>query len=137
MLKKSKIRAEELLAEENYSEELLLQNAKDGNVDEKEISIARKIYSFLRSVETRQCLVSTEKDQTKNQIRASVRKLYTRKLLVRWSVAATILFAVILTSVLYFQVNSTTEIVNFAQTLTNIKAENNTLIYSTPHLQYH
>lgn len=128
MLKKSKIRAEEILAEENYSEELLLQNAKDDNVDENEIRIARNIYSFLRSVETRHCLVSTEKEQTKNQIRATVRKLYTRKLLVRWSVAATILFAVILTPVLYFQVNSTTEIVNFAQTLNHVKAGNNTRI---------
>jgi len=125
---KSKLRAEDLLAEEKISEELLSQNAKDDNVDENEIRIARKIYSFLRSVETRHCLVSTEKEQTKNQIRASVRKLYTRKLLVRWSVAATILFAAILTSVLYFQVISTTEIVSFAQTLNHVKAGNNTRI---------
>lgn len=144
---KSKIQAEELLATENFTEELLSQNAKDGNLDENEIRIARNLYSFLRSVETRQCvetrqgvktrqdvetrqcLVSTtEKEQTKDRIRSSVRKLSIKRHLVRWSVAATILFAVMITLVNYYRVNSTTEIVNFAQTLTNIKAENDTRI---------
>ncbi len=65
MIRESKIRAEELLAGENFSKELLSQNAKDGNVDENEIRIARYIYSFLRPsnenrlVETRHCLVSS------------------------------------------------------------------------------
>ena len=48
MFKKSKIRAEEILAEDNFSEELLSQHAIDGDVDENEIRIARKIYSFLQ-----------------------------------------------------------------------------------------
>jgi transmembrane sensor len=126
MLRKSKIKAEELLAEENFSEELLSQNAKDGNVDENEIRIARKVYSFLRS--SSESLIDSEKEQTKNHIRSSIRKLYTKKLLVRWSIAATLLFAAILTSVVYIRISSTTEIVNFAQTLNHIKAGNNTRI---------
>lgn len=126
MLRKSKIRAEELLAEENFSEELLSQDAKDGNIEEYEIRIARNIYSFLRS--SSESLTHLEKGQTKNQIRSSVRKLSMKRQLFRWSVAATILLAAILTSVGYFRINSTTEIVNFAQTLTNIKAESDTRI---------
>ena len=126
MLRKSKKRAEEILAEENFSEELLLQNAKDGNLDENEILIARNINSFLRS--SSESLTNSEKEKTKNQIRLSVRKLSRKRQLVRWLVAATILVAAILTSIGYFQVKSTTEIVNFAQTMTKIKAGNHTRI---------
>lgn len=128
MSSKSKMRAEELLAGENFSEELLSQNAKDRNVDENEIRIARKVYFFLRSAETRHGLVSTEKEQTKNQIRLSVRRLFIKRQLVTWSIAATLLFGVILTSVVYFRTSSSSQILNFAQTLSNIKAENSTRI---------
>jgi len=123
---KPKKRAEELLAEEKFSEELLSQNAKDGNIDENEIRIARNIYSSLRS--SGSILSNSEKEQTKNQIRSSVRKLSMKRLLVRWSVAATILLAAIVTSVGYLRINSTTEIVSFAQTLNHVKAENHTRI---------
>ena len=128
MSSKSKMRAEDLLARENFSEELLVQEAKEGNVDKNEMRIAGKIYSFLRSVETRHCLVSTEKEQTKNQIRLSVRRLFIKRQLVTWSVAASLLFAAILTSVVYFRTSSSSQILNYAQTLTNIKAENSTRI---------
>ena len=126
MRRKSKIQAEELLAEENFSQELLSQNVKDGNLDKNEIRITRNIYSFLRS--SSECLTDWEKVQTKNQIRFSVRKFSMKRQLIRWSVAASILLAAILTSVGYLRINSTTEIVNFAQTLTNTKVENNTRI---------
>jgi transmembrane sensor len=123
---KSKMRAEELLTEENFSEEFLSQNAKDRKADENEIRIARNIYSFLSS--SSESMTNSEKEQTKNQIRHSVSKHSRKKHLVRWSVAASILLASILTSIGYFSKNSTTEIVNFAHTLTNIKSENSTLI---------
>lgn len=126
MIKKSKLRAEDLLAEENFSEELLSQISKDGIVDENEIRITRNIYSFLLS--SSECLINCEKEQTKNQIRFTVRKLSMKRQLVRWSVAASLFLAVILTSIGYFRVNSRTAIANYAQTLTNIKAENSTRI---------
>jgi hypothetical protein len=126
MGKKSKIRAEELLAAEKFSEELLSQNEKDGKVDENETRIARNIYSFLRN--SNGGLTHSEKELTKNQIKFSIRKLTIRRLLVRWSVAATLLTAAILTSIGYFSGNSSTEIVQFAQTLDKIKAGNSTRI---------
>ena len=126
MLKKTKLRAEDLLAEDNFSEELLLQNAKEGIIDENEILIARKIYSFLHN--SSDSLTDTEKEQTKNQIRTSVRRLSMKRYHLIWSVAATILLAAIVTYVGYFWINSKPEIVNFAQTQPQIKAENNTRI---------
>ena len=126
MLKKTKLRAEDLLAEDNFSEELLLKNAKEGIIDENEILIARKIYSFLHN--SSDSLTDTEKEQTKNQIRTSVRRLSMKRYHLIWSVAATILLAAIVTYVGYFWINSKPEIVNFAQTQPQIKAENNTRI---------
>jgi hypothetical protein len=126
MLKKSKKSAEELLAAEKFSEELLLQLERDGKVDENETMIVRNIYTFLRN--SNGGLTHSEKEQTKNQIKFSIRKLSIRRLMVRWSVAATLLMAAILTSIGYFRVNSSTEIVQFAQTLDNIKIGNSTRI---------
>lgn len=124
MSEKSKIQAEELLARENFSEELLSQNAIDGTIDESEIHIAQNIYSFLLS--SSESLTNSEKEHTKNKIRYSVRKLSIKKHLVWWSVAATILLAAIITSIGYFRINSTPEIINFAQTLTHVTKEKNT-----------
>ena len=126
MPKKSRIPAEEILAKENFSEEHLSQIANDGTIDEKEIQIARKIYSFLRYYSGG--LNFSESENIKNQIRYSVRKLSRRRQIVRWSIAATLLLASIVTSIGYFNSKPTNEIVNFAQTLTNIKARNETCI---------
>jgi len=126
MFKKSRIRAEDLLAEENFSEDLLSQNSKEGNIDENEKRLAQIIYSFLSSSSKR--LTNSEKEQTENKIRISVRKLYVKRQLVRWSIAASILLVSLVTSVVYFQQNSTPEIVNFAQTLSNVKVDNSTRI---------
>ena len=126
MPRKSKIRAEELLAKENFSEELISQNANDVAADENENRIARNMYSFLRS--SVESLTILEKEQTKNRIRFSVRNLSRKRLLVRLAIAASILLVAILTSVGYFRMNSDMEIANFAETLNHIKAENNTRI---------
>lgn len=126
MHKDSKICAEQLLAEDHFSEKLLTQKAKDGVIDDHEIGIARDIYTFLQASGER--LTYSDKEQTKNEIRISVRKVYLKRQLVRWSVAASILLAAMITAVEYLQPNSTTEIVSFVQTLRNIKAENNTRI---------
>jgi len=122
----SKISAEELLAKENFSEQLLSQYAKDGVVDEEEIRITQKIYTVLNSPSEE--MISFEKDQTRNQIKHSVRKLKTQRLLVRLSVAATLLLAAIITSVGFLRVNSTTDLVNFAQALATVKGVNETRI---------
>ncbi len=122
----SKISAEELLAKENFSEQLLSQYAKDGVIEEEEISITQKIYSAINT--SNEQLISFEKDQTRNQIKHSVRKLKTKRLLVRLSVAATLLLAAIITSVGFLRVNSTTDIVTFAQALTTAKGVNETRI---------
>ena len=126
MFRRSKIRAEEVLAEENFSEELLSHKANDGNISENEIQIARKVYSFLLS--SGESLSNHEKEQTRNKIRLSVRNLSRKRRLVSWSVAATLLLAAILTSVGYLRINSITEIINFAETLNHTKVENSTLI---------
>src|SRR5665648_230226 len=126
MFRKSKIRAEELLAKENFSEELLSKYASDENIDENEIQIAKEIYTFLHS--SGKSMTITEKEQTKNHIRSSIRRLSLKRQLVGYSVAASILLAAIITSVNYFRINATTDIVSFAQTLKNVKAESKTCI---------
>ena len=123
---KSKITAEEILAEENYSEEHIAQKAKDEVIDEKEIRIARSIYSFLNAPSG--SVTWSDKEKTKNQIRSSVRKLSIKRQMIRWSVAASILLAALITSVGFLRINSRNDIVSFAQSQTKIKAENNTRI---------
>src|SRR5659263_396150 len=123
---KSKIMAEEILAEENFSEELIAQKAKDDVIDEKEIRIARSIYSFLNALTG--SVTWSDKEKTKNQIRSSVRKLSIKRQMIRWSVAASILLAALITSVGFLRNNSRNDIVSFAQSQTKIKAENNTRI---------
>jgi transmembrane sensor len=124
MSPKTKLQAEDLLAEENISEENLSQYAKDGTVDKNEIRFAQNIHSFLSS--SVEHMSSSEKEQIKNKIRYSVRKLNMKRQMIWWSVAATILFAAILTSITYLRINSTTEIISFAQTLNHVKAGTNT-----------
>ena len=123
---KSKIMAEEILAEENFSEELIAQKAKDDVIDEKEIRIARSIYSFLNAITG--SVTWSDKENTKNQIRSSVRKLSIKRQMIRWSVAASILLAALITSVGLLRNNSRNDIVSFAQSQTKIKAENSTRI---------
>ena len=126
MFRKSKKRAEEILAKEDFTEEYLSQNLNDGIIGENESRIAKKLYIFLRS--SGRGMANSDKEQTKNQIRSSVRKFYLRRHLVQWSVAASIVLAAILTSIGYFRISSDTDIVHFAQTISDIKAENSTRI---------
>jgi transmembrane sensor len=123
---KTKIRAEELLAAENFSKEFLSQKAEEGQLDNREIRIAQAISSFLlTSSEDFEC---DEKEMTKNHIRHSIRKLTFRKRLIQWSAAASLLFAILFTSIGYFKVHSNSEIAQFAETIKYIKPEKNTRI---------
>lgn len=119
-----KVRAEEILAEENFSIEFLSTKVEGGSVDANEIQMAEKIYTFLSS--SGENLSFSEKEQIKNQIRYSIRKLSAKRFLLRVSIAAAILFALVITSVSYFRVNSTTEIAKYAQTLDWVHAGKNT-----------
>ncbi len=124
MQKRSKLQAEDLLAKENFTEDLIYQCAEDGSIDNNEIRIIKNIYSFLDS--SGENLTCLEKEHTKNKIKSSVRKLSLKRQLIRTSVAASLLLAVIVTSVVYFRTNSQREIVSFAQSISTIKAGNST-----------
>jgi len=119
-----KKRAEDILAEENFSKECLSTKEQDGSVDADEKQNAQKIYSYLSS--SGEHLNYSEKEQIKNQIRFSVRKLSTVRLLIRVSVAAAVLLALVITSVSYFRINSVSEISQYAQTLNQVQAGKNT-----------
>ncbi|MEI7420971.1 MAG: FecR domain-containing protein [Prolixibacteraceae bacterium] len=123
---KTKIRAEELLAAENFSKEFLSQNAEEGQLDNGEIRIAQTISSFLLT--SSEDFEREEKEVTKNHIRHSIRKRTFRKRLIQWSAAASLLFAILFTSIGYFKVHSTSEIAQFAETIKDIKPANNTRI---------
>ena len=118
-----KKRAEDILAEENFSKEFLSTKEEAGSIDANEKQNAQKIYSFLSS--SGENLSFSEKEQIKNQIRFSIRKLSTKRLLIRVSIAAAILFALVITSVFYFRVNSTSEISNYAQTHNHVQGYQN------------
>jgi len=119
-----KKRAEEILADENFSQESLWNKAEDESNDTNEIRIAQKLNSFLRSSGIN--LSPSEKEHTKNQIRVTIRKLSFKRRLIRVSIAASILFALIFTAVSYFRVNSMNEITHYAQTLNHVHAGKNT-----------
>jgi hypothetical protein len=129
MFKKSKkITAAELLTEEAISESQIVQFSEDGKIDDHEVQMAQNLYSFLSNSSER--LSNSDKEQIRNKISRSVKTVALRRELLRWSVAATILFVSVLTSVLYFGTDPTSEIVNFAQSTPDIKvkAEKNTRI---------
>ena len=119
-----KKRAEDILAEENFPKEFLSTKGEVGSINANEKQNAQKIYSFLRS--SGENLTYSEKEQIKNQIKFSVRKLSTMRLLIRVSVAAAVLFALVITSVSYLRVNSLNEITNYAQTIDHVKAGSKT-----------
>ena len=123
---KTKMRAEELLSSENFSKEYLAQKAEEGLIDKNEIRITQTISSFL--IASNEELKLEDKEITKNQIKHTIRKLTFRRRLVRWSVAASLLIATIVTSMAYLKVNSTSEIALFAETIKDSKAKNNTRI---------
>ena len=126
MARNMKLKAEELLAEENFSEEHIAQYKIEGRTDEDEIRIAQRIYTFITNADDD--VTFPEKENTKEKIVLSVRRLSFKRKLIGWSVAATVLFAVILTTFSYYRLSSTKEIEQFANTLNHIKVENSTRI---------
>lgn len=121
MNKKNKIKAHDILSDENFSKESLADTT--GYIEENEIQIAQTIYSYLSSQKA--ASRDEEKEQTRKRIKLSVQKIHqkNRDIITRWAVAASILLVAV--SVWLFQNNlsKTVEITEFAQTLNNVKPD--------------
>lgn len=116
MKKKSSLKAEDILIEENISKSTFPENYENVEVINKnKIWIASHIYSFLTSDQSN--FPENEKEQIKNQIKASIRRFIWKSQLVRISAAASILVICAFAGIWYSQMNSSSEIVNYAQTL--------------------
>ena len=124
MLKNSRKRVEDILAEENYSEELLSPNGINETIDKNEMGMANEIYSFLNSQGTN--LANSEKEQIKNKIKHSIKQLSFKRRIIRWSIAAAVLICAIFTSISYYGANNATDILRYAQTLKHITTGNKT-----------
>lgn len=121
MKKKNKIKAYDILSDEDFSTESLTDQIE--NIDKKEIQIARIIYTYLSS----QKVISRdkEKEQTRKKLKLSIQKIHQKNkyIIARWTVAASIVL--ITFSVWLFLDNSTktSEITEFAQTLNTVKPD--------------
>ncbi len=121
MNKKNKIKAYDILSNEDFSNESLTD--KTENIEANEIQIARIIYTYLSSQKI--ASQDEEKEQTRKRIRLSVQKIHqkNRYKITSWAVAASILLAAF--SVWLFQDNlsKTAEITEFAQILNTVKPD--------------
>lgn len=125
MKKEKKINPEDLLIEDKISKERFTRLLDQGeDIDNNEIQIAQRIYSFLSS--SPGSFPIAEKNRTKNQIRVSVRKLKLVQQIKRWSVAAAVLIICCVAGVWYFQLNPKPEIIDFAQTVIESKPGSDT-----------
>ena len=116
MKKRLSIKAEDLLQEDNFSESSLQEYSKK-NENDHNLKITAQIYAFLTSDQS--IFSQSEKENLKVKIKISVRNLNWKKKFLRLSAAAAILVFCILSGLWYFQSNSSSDIVNFAQTLKN------------------
>ena len=116
MKKRLSIKAEDLLQEDNFSESSLQEYSKK-NENDHNLKITAQIYAFLTSDQS--IFAQSEKENLKVKIKISVRNLNWKKKFLRLSAAAAILVFCILSGLWYFQSNSSSDIVNFAQTLKN------------------
>lgn len=123
MNKKLRQKAEDILAEEDISLSTFSEDIDDIE-DEKDLQIASQLYSFLTSDQS--AFPKTEKKQIKDQIKTSVRKLNWKRRFIRISAAAAILIGCALTGIWYFQMNSSSEMAEYAQTLESSVIGNDT-----------
>ena len=121
MNKNDKIKAHDILSDENFSEKSL--SDKIGSIDDKEIQMARIIYTYLSP--QKRISRNKEKEQTRKRLQLSIQKIKQKNkyIITRWAVAASILFVAF--SVWFFQdkLGQTVEITEFAQTLDNIEQD--------------
>jgi len=123
MKKKFRQKAEDILAEENISLSTFSEDIENSE-DKNDLQIASQLYSFLTSDQS--TFPEAEKEQTKNQIKTSVRKLKWKRRFILISAAAAMLVGCALTGIWYFQMNSSSEMVNYAQTLRSSVPDNDT-----------
>lgn len=124
MNKKPKVKAEEILAEENFSENLL-QQPDNKDFPGNELQITRKIYSFLTSFKGDD-LTQQEKAHLKDRIVDSVRKYNYKKRVQKWSVAAIILLLLGSTTLFLFQDDQDPEFARSIRALETIGKNDNT-----------
>ncbi len=125
MKEKSEEKPEDILIQEDFTREVLTCNPDNVKViDNKETEMASLIYSFLTS--SGSSLSASEKQHVKNQLKSSVRKLRLKKFFREWSVAASVLVIFSILGIVYFHTNSSSEIVSFAQTLTESQPDSDT-----------
>ena len=116
MKKKSNLRAEDILTDENFVKPVLWEAGENlEDTDTSDIQAASQIYSFLTS--GKGTFPETEKELTKSRIKISIRKLRWKRQLIRISAAAAVVVICVLTGIGYSQITSTSEIVKYAQTL--------------------
>lgn len=111
MKKKHKQKAEDRLAEKNIP--TFAEDFEDFE-DINDLYLESQLYSFLTSDQS--VFPETEKDQLKNRIKTSVRKHNWKRRFIRISAAAAILVGCALTGIWYFQMNSSSEMIKYAQT---------------------
>jgi ferric-dicitrate binding protein FerR (iron transport regulator) len=112
MKKKHKQKAEDRLAEKNIP--TFAEDFEDFE-DINDLYLESQLYSFLTSDQS--VFPETEKDQLKNRIKTSVRKHNWKRRFIRISAAAAILVGCALTGIWYFQMNSSSEMIKYAQTI--------------------
>ncbi len=127
MSRKDKIKAHDILSDEDFSKESLTD--KTGNIEEDEIQIARIIYTYLLSQKA--APQDEEKEQTRKKIKLSVHKIHqkNRYNITRWAVAASILLAAFCVWLFQYNFSKTAEIAEFAQTLNNVKPDSVTNLF--------
>lgn len=100
---KSGIKAEDILAKENFSEQLLADMEKSKEIAQDEIRMVRRIYSFLLSCYSWNNLTSLEKEQIKTRITFSVRRVNDKKKRkLRWSAVAAVFLVMVSISLWHY-----------------------------------
>ena len=100
---KSGIKAEDILAREDFSEELLADMEKSKEIGQDEVRIVRRIYSFLLSRYSWNNLTSLEKEQIKTRITFSVRRVNDKKKRkLKWSAVAAVFLVMISISLWHY-----------------------------------
>ena len=130
MNKKDEIKAHDILADDNFSIELLSDKSEDkGKTNEREIQIARLIYTYFSSRKSTSW--EKEKEQTKKRLESSIQgtNYRNRFIIRRWAVAASFLLIVFSAWFFYTNVKERREISEFTQNLDNVQPDSVTNLF--------
>jgi hypothetical protein len=127
MSKKKQVKPEDLLIDEELNLSNLTEHSdSNNNADHQNKLIALQIYSFLHS--GRRTTSEAEINQTKKRISNSVQKSKLKRIIIRLSVAASLLIIFVLGGIWYAQMNQTSEISDFAKSTSISIPETETLL---------